>query len=221
MLGDLFVTAARTLLAGLVCLSLMALPACNRKQQPYQFQPAPVASAVRNPTVINNPVKLTSIETKHTDARGNPLRVQCASCHGTRDKDTIPESTAELKDFHVGLAFDHGDGALRCASCHVANPKGPPLLRLADGKTIPTTETMTLCAQCHGPQYRDYKHGSHGGMNGYWDLTKGGRNRNHCVDCHDPHVPKYQPTRPVLPPKDRSASEVETNHSKESAPHGG
>jgi formate-dependent nitrite reductase cytochrome c552 subunit len=64
-------------------------------------------------------------------------------------------------------------------------------------------EAMRLCAQCHGPQYRDYKRGSHGGMTGHWDLSRGERTRNNCVDCHDPHAPAYPGTTPVLPPRDR------------------
>jgi formate-dependent nitrite reductase cytochrome c552 subunit len=64
-------------------------------------------------------------------------------------------------------------------------------------------DAMQLCAQCHGPQFRDYTHGSHGGMQGHWDLSRGPRLRNHCVDCHDPHTPQFQPSNPVLPPADR------------------
>ena len=40
-------------------------------------------------------------------------------------------------------------------------------------------------------------------MNGHWDLTKGGRLRNNCVNCHDPHHPAYPLVQPVLPPRDR------------------
>jgi nitrate reductase cytochrome c-type subunit len=57
-----------------------------------------------------------------------------------------------------------------------------------------------LCAQCHGPQARDFQHGAHGGMTGYWDLSKGPRRRNSCIDCHDPHAPKYPAVMPVFPP---------------------
>jgi formate-dependent nitrite reductase cytochrome c552 subunit len=64
---------------------------------------------------------------------------------------------------------------------------------------------IELCAQCHGPQYRDYKAGAHGGMTGNWDLSRGPRVRNHCVDCHEAHAPRYPGTRPVLRPNDRIA----------------
>ena len=64
-------------------------------------------------------------------------------------------------------------------------------------------EAMQLCAQCHGPQTRDYRRGSHGGMQGYWDLSRGDRVRNHCVDCHDPHAPAFPRFTPLPPPRDR------------------
>ena len=87
-------------------------------------------------------------------------------------------------------------------SCHNA-AEGYGSLRLADGKSLPYSEVMTLCAQCHGPQYRDYLHGAHGGMTGHWDLTKGGRYRNNCIDCHDSHAPKYPTVMPAAGPNDR------------------
>jgi len=73
---------------------------------------------------------------------------------------------------------------------------------------------MTLCSQCHGPQRRDYNMGLHGGMNGYWDLTKGGRTRNTCINCHDPHAPAFPLVMPVLPPKDRISVPKEPNRKR-------
>ena len=82
---------------------------------------------------------------------------------------------------------------------------------LADGQAVPYTEVMTLCGQCHGPQTRDYAHGAHGGMNGYWDLRKGGRTRNTCINCHDPHAPAFPLVMPVLPPRDRISVPAKQN----------
>jgi hypothetical protein len=97
------------------------------------------------------------------------------------------------------MYFNHGE--LNCNSCHAKSDRD--LLRLADGSKIPFQETMQLCGQCHGPQMRDYRHGAHGGMNGYWDLSRGPRQRNHCVNCHDPHSPAYPKVEPAPPPRDR------------------
>ncbi len=148
---------------------------------------------------IHEPAKLTSIETGNVDALGNPIRVACVTCHSLRAPAELPESPTQLKDFHRGLQFAHGSNT--CSSCHVIGAQDS--LRLADGRKIPMREAMTLCGQCHGPQLRDYKAGAHGGMSGFWDTGSGPRLRNHCVDCHDPHVPKFVPSTPVLPPRDR------------------
>lgn len=188
-------------------LSFVLLAACNRPEQPRRFGPAPSASAF--PVTVHQPDRLTSVESGRTDARGVPLRVACVTCHSMRDKATPPESTAELREFHVGMRFEHG--GLTCASCHRGGQ--PPMLGLADGRAVPTSEAMQLCAQCHGPQARSYSRSAHGGGRGSWDLSRGPRDRNHCVNCHDPHVPKFQPSIPVLPPRDRGVTQSEKGDS--------
>lgn len=65
------------------------------------------------------------------------------------------------------------------------------------------TEAITLCSQCHGPQRTSFDRGVHGGMTGHWDLSRGPRERNNCVDCHDPHAPKFVGGAPVHLPRDR------------------
>ena len=130
---------------------------------------------------------------------GRVVGADCGVCHtegATADAATIP---GDLKDFHTQMQFGHG--ALTCNSCH--NPEDRRELRLANGESLPFEQTMTLCAQCHGPQERDYRNGSHGGMSGYWDKTRGPRVRNHCVNCHDPHAPAFPAVIPAPPPRDR------------------
>jgi hypothetical protein len=105
----------------------------------------------------------------------------------------------ELDQFHQGLALQHG--TLRCAACHTEG--APTRLHLADGRNLERSQAMELCRQCHGPQYRDYEHGAHGGMAGHWDLSRGPRTRNHCIDCHDPHAPQIREVIPAPPPRDR------------------
>lgn len=167
------------------------------------MQPAPSAKVGLVKT--HEPPKLTSIEAPDkTDNLGRTLRVACVTCHSVRDAGAgarFPESADRLREFHVGLVVKHGN--LPCLSCHVDRAGGVPKLHLADGTEFETGDTMRLCAQCHGPKFTMYQRGAHGGMNGYWDLSRGGRFRNHCVDCHDPHFPAFQPSRPVLPPRDR------------------
>ncbi|WP_437774267.1 hypothetical protein [Sorangium sp. So ce1097] len=179
---------------GLLCLAHAA--SCEDRDQPLALRPAldatPIASAI-----IHHPDKLSGVPTDKRDSLGRPIRAACVTCHSLRRPEALPASAAELDEFHVGLRFEHG--GLSCASCHVIGDQDT--LRKADGEILPMRDAMQLCAQCHGPQLRDYAKGAHGGMSG--NYAGGARVRNHCVDCHDPHVPAFQPSMPVLPLRDR------------------
>jgi hypothetical protein len=154
---------------------------------------------VDSPVVIRQPPLPDGIQTTAMGPHGQPLRLQCAACHSIRPAD--PATTADtLDEFHQGLQFDHG--SLLCGSCH-QSADGYSTLKLADGRSLPFADSMTLCAQCHGTQWRDYQRGAHGGMTGYWDLTRGGRIRNHCLHCHDAHAPQFPVFAPVAGPRDR------------------
>lgn len=170
---------------------------------PSAPSPLPAVVAAKgelSPVVIRKPSGPPTIPTGTFDERGNPVSVSCATCHATKSPKADARLGTPLRDFHQGLVGMHGN--LSCNACH--NPSdGYETLRLADGKSVPYPEVMTLCAQCHGPQYRDYSHGAHGGMTGHWDLTKGGRVRNNCIDCHDPHAPRYPTVLPARGPNDR------------------
>lgn len=155
-----------------------------------------------HPVTINSPNQLPEIPTDLKDANGNPVLVSCKSCHGVRSPNPKNGSTGPLVSFHKDLEFVHGK--LVCISCH--NPEESYSdFRLASGESVKPKDIMQLCAQCHGPQFRDYQNGSHGGMTGHWDLRKGPRQRNHCVNCHDPHKPAFPLLRPVAGPNDRFA----------------
>lgn len=157
----------------------------------------PVVATTRFATEVHRPTTLGVVDTPVPDANGTPVGVACVTCHGPD-----PASAWAARPgapFHTGVELRHGD--VTCASCHDAEDRG--LLRLADGRTVELADVMTLCAQCHGPQTRDWRRGSHGGMTGYWDLRRGPRDRNNCVDCHAPHTPAYERALPVFPPADR------------------
>lgn len=187
-----------------------AVAGCTGDPAPTKQAPP---GAKTGATTIHEPPKLTSIETGKLDGLGRPIRVACITCHSARvviDGGPFPTSPSELHEFHGGLVVQHG--ALACTACHDDQRGGEPRLHLADGTTFATSDAMRLCAQCHGPKYDTYLHGGHGGMTGQWDLSSGDRSRNQCVDCHDPHVPKFQPSHPVLPPRDRNLIDPEAHH---------
>ncbi len=152
-----------------------------------------------HPVQIRRPDGPPRVITPLTGRDGGQIEATCASCHATRPADATVRVGEDLDEFHQGLTVQHG--SLTCLSCH--NSSDYDTLRLADGAKVEFPDVMTLCAQCHGPQYRDYTHGTHGGMTGFWDRTKGPRQRNNCVDCHDPHAPAFRGFQPAPGPRDR------------------
>jgi formate-dependent nitrite reductase cytochrome c552 subunit len=136
------------------------------------------------------------VATGALDREGRPVRVACSNCHTTKTPRRETVSGEQLKVFHEGLTTRHG--AVSCLSCH--NATDYDSLHRADGSRLAFVDVMELCGQCHGPQRRDYDAGAHGGMTGYWDLSRGDRTRNSCVDCHNPHAPAYPKVWPVFKP---------------------
>lgn len=161
--------------------------------------PADADSATRFLTTVRRPHGPPTIQLTQPDPQGRVGKIACSTCHSTRDPDFANRVPTDLDQFHQGMPMVHG--TLSCYSCH--NPDDADTLRLADTTTVEYADVMTLCAQCHGKQMTDYQHGAHGGMNGYWDLNQGPRTRNNCVDCHDPHVPKFPSMKPTFKPRDR------------------
>ncbi|NND95797.1 MAG: hypothetical protein HKN47_00540 [Pirellulaceae bacterium] len=159
----------------------------------------PLESAQRFTTTIRRPTGPPTIALHQADPQGRTGDIACSTCHSVREPDFTNRSPTDLDQFHQNMPMSHG--SLTCYSCH--NPADADKLRLADSTAVEYPDVMTLCAQCHGSQFRDYKHGAHGGMSGYWDLSRGPRARNNCIDCHDPHVPKFPSMQPTFKPRDR------------------
>ncbi len=160
------------------------------------------------PVTIRKPAGPPRVVTAVKDAHGALVTVACSTCHATRLPNAENRTVKDLDEFHGGMAFSHG--TVSCLSCH--NPNDYDSLKLADGRRVEFTDVMTLCGQCHGPQLKDYEHGAHGGMNGYWDLTRGPRTKNNCVDCHNPHAPQFPKMQPTFKPRDRFLEPPRAEH---------
>ncbi|MGB7345550.1 MAG: hypothetical protein WBD20_15155 [Pirellulaceae bacterium] len=168
----------------------------------------PNSNATTFTTTIRRPAGPPTIQLEQADPQGRKGSIACSTCHSVRDPDYTTKTPADLDQFHQNMQIAHG--TLTCYSCH--NPDDADALRLADSTSVAYPDVMTLCAQCHGPQARDYAHGAHGGMTGYWDLKRGPRTRNNCIDCHDPHVPKFPSMNPTFKPRDRFLNSDEASH---------
>jgi len=168
-------------------------------QKPAQDQETKEPSGQRFPVVINKPPPAPRVRVATDPETGKGIFVRCQTCHATKKPSPQTDGAHLPALFHQALKFQHG--GLACLACHDRHDYDR--LHLADGKPVAYADVMTLCAQCHSKRHTDYQHGAHGGMNGYWDLSRGGRTRKHCVDCHNPHWPQFPRMRPTFKPIDR------------------
>lgn len=164
----------------------------------------PVVGEATHSVVIETPQTLGVVDSPLLDVNGTPIGVGCETCHGPNPVGSWAATPGE--PFHTGVGVteegvrsldQHGE--LKCDNCHSPDRL---TVHLADGALLDLADTMRLCAQCHGPQFRDYQRGSHGGMTGFWDLRQGPRSRNNCVVCHAPHSPRFEPRMPAPGPRD-------------------
>jgi predicted CXXCH cytochrome family protein len=117
----------------------------------------------------------------------------CTGCHDP----TLAVNTERraLRKPHEDIQLHHDEEHRWCLDCH--NAQNRDVLRSASGEPIPFTESYRLCGQCHGIQYRDWKAGVHGKRTGEWN---GRKEYLLCVNCHNPHAPKFKQLAPLPPP---------------------
>lgn len=205
--GRIIVVIALLIIAGLLsatAVSYMQGSATTDRDELETWNP----SGEKHRVIVRKPDMMPMVDSGKLDRDGKPVMVRCNNCHDTQKTNMKTEDASTLVDFHQHMSFRHN--SLKCVSCH--NPDDHETLRLADTTVVSFSNVIQLCGQCHGPQYRDFKDGTHGGMTGHWDLSRGGRQRNNCVDCHDPHHPAYPKVMPVFPPKTRAGTKAPSSH---------
>jgi hypothetical protein len=117
----------------------------------------------------------------------------CTECH---NKDLpVNKTRRKLEAAHDEIQLHHDEQHRWCLDCHDADNRD--MLRSASGELIKFAESYKLCGQCHGDKYRDWKVGVHGKRSGEWN---GRKTYLLCVNCHDPHSPKYKSITPMPPP---------------------
>jgi len=97
---------------------------------------------------------------------------------------------------HKDIQLDHGNNRF-CLNCH--HPTNRTAFVDYDGAEIAQADVVLLCAKCHGTTYRDWRAGVHGRANGFWNATMGEKTKLRCIQCHDPHRPKFQAMKPLPP----------------------
>jgi uncharacterized CHY-type Zn-finger protein len=101
---------------------------------------------------------------------------------------------------HKDIVMGHGRHGRNnnCYNCH--NETNLVLLQPRDGRELKFADSPQLCGSCHGPTYRDWEAGAHGRISGYWDRSKGSIERKACVNCHNPHSPRFPSRKPAPGP---------------------
>lgn len=116
----------------------------------------------------------------------------CTECHS--------ESLATLKAHKVGekaahwnIKLNHANAeTMNCTTCH--NQNDLDNLQSLTSSKIDFNYSYKLCSQCHQEQFKDWKGGAHGKQLGSWAPP---RLSNSCVNCHNPHSPKFEKRWPV------------------------
>lgn len=97
---------------------------------------------------------------------------------------------------HKDVKLQHGENRF-CLNCH--HPANRNSFVDYDGAEIAQADVVKLCAKCHGTIYRDWEAGVHGRQNGFWKADLGDKTKLRCIQCHDPHSPKFKAMKPLAP----------------------
>ena len=156
-------------------------PAAASDHKPTTAAPAPAAPAQPEQLIQAEPPPFS------------PGIFPCTQCH------TEPGDPKRRElGFHDDIQgmFAHDKEHRWCLDCH--DNKNRNVLHLSNGDPVPFTESYRLCGQCHGDKFRDWRVGVHGKRVGNWDGTK---TYFLCVNCHNPHSPKFKPLKPEPRPR--------------------
>ena len=127
----------------------------------------------------------------------------CYACHEQGKKQVLKYDAKQqlvIPDEHSDIVMGHGTHGRNnnCFNCH--NDENLLRLQPRDGRELKIEESTLLCGSCHGPTYRDWEAGMHGRTSGYWDRSLGPFKKQDCVNCHNPHSPKFPGRQPAPAP---------------------
>lgn len=105
-------------------------------------------------------------------------------------------SSKTLSVADVTKSYRHIENQKKCRNCHVTDQGAG--IKFLTGKSLQRKEIPELCGQCHGVVKRDWENSIHGKKLDTWKSS--GRKLT-CVDCHDPHDPKFKSMKAYPPPK--------------------
>ena len=151
------------------------------------------------------------------NAKEDTSNFDCYTCHEEGKKQELRYDAKQqlvIPDEHSDIVMGHGTHGRNnnCFNCH--NDENLLRLQPRDGHSLKFEESTVLCGSCHGPTYRDWEAGMHGRTSGYWDRSQGPFKKQDCVNCHNPHSPKFPGRKPAPPP-----NYLREQHAQPETPH--
>jgi len=127
----------------------------------------------------------------------------CYACHEKGKPPPLRFDTNQnliIPKEHSDIVMHHGSHERNnnCFNCH--NETNLQQFQTNDKHELKLAESSLHCGSCHGPTYRDWEAGVHGRTSGYWDRSLGAMDRKLCVNCHNPHSPKFPGRKPAPGP---------------------
>ena len=140
----------------------------------------------------------------------------CYACHEKGKKPVLKYDAKQqliIPDEHSDIVMGHGTHGRNnnCFNCH--DDENLEQLQPRDGRALKFEESTMLCGSCHGPTYRDWEAGMHGRTSGYWNRSLGAFKKQDCVNCHNPHSPKFPGRKPAPPPNYLREKQADTDSS--------
>ncbi len=157
------------------------------------IQKSAIAQPLPGPPGDSHLDKTPPRETVGLDLVRNGWAYNCMECH--RLLNARWQYERPLNE-HKDIRFEHGNNRF-CLNCH--HPTNRNAFVDYDGSEIAQANVVALCAKCHGTIYRDWQAGVHGRENGFWKVALGEKAKLRCIQCHDPHSPKFKPMQPLPP----------------------
>jgi len=172
----------------LIALCLFVLSGCKNKE-----------SEINGINKVNSTIEETKKTEQSTEYAVEPPPFSdgiypCNDCHANFAPNPVRRNLVQWHD-DISAMFNHDSENRWCLDCH--DLKNRNFLRLANGDLLDFKESYKLCGQCHGEKYRDWKVGVHGKRTGEWN---GKKEYLLCVNCHNPHAPKFKELIPDPPP---------------------
>jgi uncharacterized CHY-type Zn-finger protein len=144
----------------------------------------------------------------------------CYACHEKGKPPPLRFDTNQnliIPKEHSDIVMHHGSHERNnnCFNCH--NETNLEQFQTRDKRELKLSDSTPLCGSCHGPTYRDWEAGVHGRTSGYWNRAAGEIDRKNCVNCHNPHAPKFPGRKPAPGPHplrggEEIAAHAETQH---------